>query len=57
MINYIKSEKGYFYKILNNGEKKRISNIEYQKKNNKIKILKKGGVLNNIIKGKDDIEI
>jgi len=32
MIEYIKSKKGYFYKLLKNGEKKRISQDEYNKK-------------------------
>lgn len=38
MIEYIKTEKGYFYKKLKNGEKKRISEAEY------IKTIKKGGL-------------
>ena len=33
MVEYIKSKKGYFYKLLKNGEKKRISQEEYNKKN------------------------
>jgi hypothetical protein len=32
MIEYIKSKKGYYYKLLKNGEKKRISQEEYNKK-------------------------
>jgi hypothetical protein len=32
MIEYIKSKKGYYYKLLKNGEKKRISQDEYNKK-------------------------
>ena len=36
MVEYIKSKKGYFYKLLKNGEKKRISQEEYNKKNNKM---------------------
>jgi len=32
MIEFIKSKKGYFYKLLKNGEKKRISQDEYNKK-------------------------
>ena len=41
MIKYIKTPKGYYYKILNNGEKKRISHKEYNKKI-------KGGTLNEL---------
>jgi hypothetical protein len=36
MVEYLRSEKGYFYKIKKNGEKKRISREEYYKKNKKI---------------------
>jgi hypothetical protein len=43
MFNYIKSEKGYFYKISKNGEKTRISKEEYVNKNIKSKTVKKGG--------------
>ena len=32
MVEYIKTKKGYFYKLLKNGEKKRISREEYNKK-------------------------
>lgn len=32
MVEYLKTKKGYFYKILNNGEKKRISQEEYKKR-------------------------
>ena len=39
MVEYIKTEKGYFFKILKNREKKRISEIEYIKKT-----IKKGGL-------------
>jgi hypothetical protein len=44
MVEYLKSEKGYFYKLKKNGEKKRISQEEYYKKNKTNKIYKmKGG--------------
>lgn len=33
MVEYLKSKKGYFYKLKKNGEKKRISQEEYIKKN------------------------
>jgi len=33
MVEYLKSKKGYFYKLKKNGEKKRISQEEYNKKN------------------------
>jgi hypothetical protein len=33
MIEYLKTKKGYFYKLKKNGEKKRISQEEYNKKN------------------------
>ena len=47
-MKYIKSKKGYFYKINNNGKKTRISQSEYLK-NNKKKINQKGGDnINNI---------
>ena len=36
MVIYIKTKKGYFYKLLKNGEKKRISQDEYNKKNKKM---------------------
>ena len=36
MVIYIKTKKGYFYKLLKNGEKKRISQDEYYKKNKKM---------------------
>jgi hypothetical protein len=36
MVTYIKTEKGYFYKLSKNG-KKRVSKEEYNKKNGKIK--------------------
>lgn len=32
MVEYLKTKKGYFYKLLKNGEKKRISREEYNKK-------------------------
>lgn len=32
MVEYLKTKKGYFYKLLKNGEKKRISREEYIKK-------------------------
>ena len=33
MVEYLKTKKGYFYKLKKNGEKKRISQEEYIKKN------------------------
>ena len=33
MVEYLKTKKGYFYKLNKNGEKKRISQEEYNKKN------------------------
>ena len=36
MSNYIKTPKGYFYKLLKNGIKKRVSYTEYETKNNKV---------------------
>ena len=36
MVIYIKTKKGYFYKLLKNGEKKRISQDEYNKKRKKM---------------------
>ena len=33
MVEYLKTKKGYFYKLKKNGEKKRISYEEYNKKN------------------------
>lgn len=33
MVEYLKTKKGYFYKLKKNGEKKRISQEEYNKKN------------------------
>ena len=33
MVEYLKSKKGYFYKLLKNGKKIRISQEEYTKKN------------------------
>ncbi len=51
MVKYIKTEKGYFYKILQNGNKKRISKEEYLKKkvSKKTKIVykMKGGMNGN----------
>ena len=41
MVNYIKSNKNYYYKIYKNGSKKRISKKEYLKN-------QKGGNLNNV---------
>jgi len=45
MVEYLQSKKGYFYKLKKNGEKKRISQEEYNKKiktrkNKKIKTRK-----------------
>ena len=37
MVEYLKTKKGYFYKLKKNGEKKRISYEEYNKKNKKNK--------------------
>lgn len=36
MVEYLKTKKGYFYKLLKNGEKKRISQEEYNRKNKKM---------------------
>ena len=36
MNKYTKSKKSYFYKFKKNGEKKRISQEKYKKKNKKI---------------------
>lgn len=36
MVEYLKTQKGYFYKVLKNGKKKRISQEEYNKKNKRI---------------------
>jgi 2-polyprenyl-3-methyl-5-hydroxy-6-metoxy-1,4-benzoquinol methylase len=36
MVEYFKTQKGYFYKFKKNGEKKRISEEEYNKKNKKM---------------------
>jgi hypothetical protein len=36
MVEYLKTKKGYFYKLKKNGEKKRISQEEYNKKNKKM---------------------
>jgi hypothetical protein len=36
MVEYLKTKKGYFYKLLKNGEKKRISEKEYNRKNKKM---------------------
>ena len=33
MVEYLKTKMGYFYKLKKNGEKKRISQEEYNKKN------------------------
>lgn len=41
MVEYLKTKKGYFYKILKNGDKKRISQDEYNKKT--IRKMKGGG--------------
>ena len=46
-MKYIKSKKGYFYRINNSGKKTRISELEYSK-NSKRKINQKGGGINNI---------
>jgi len=37
MVEYLKTKKGYFYKLLKNGEKKRISKEEYYEKKRKNK--------------------
>lgn len=37
MVKYLKTKKGYFYKLKKNGEKKRISQEEYNKKNKTMK--------------------
>jgi hypothetical protein len=40
MVEYLKTKKGYFYKLKKNGEKKRISQEEYNKKIKQEKIKK-----------------
>jgi hypothetical protein len=40
MVEYLKTKKGYFYKLKKNGEKKRISREEFNKKNKTRKIKK-----------------
>jgi hypothetical protein len=40
MVEYLKTKKGYFYKLNKNGEKKRISQEEYNKKNKTRKNIK-----------------
>jgi hypothetical protein len=40
MVEYLKTKKGYFYKLKKNGEKKRISQEEYNKKNKTRKNIK-----------------
>ena len=50
MVEFIKTSKGYFYKIYKNGEKKRISESEYKKNNSKNRLIKykmKGGMCGN----------
>ena len=50
MVEFIKTSKGYFYKIYKNGEKKRISESEYKKNNSKNTLIKykmKGGMCGN----------
>ena len=37
MVEYLKTKKGYFYKLQKNGEKKRISQEEYNNKTRKNK--------------------
>ena len=51
MVKYLKTKKGYFYKFKKNGEKKRISQEEYNKKNKtrKNKMIG-GGVIDEIEK-------
>jgi hypothetical protein len=46
MVEYLKTKKGYFYKLKKNGEKKRISQEEYNKKNKTIKMI--GGNLSEL---------
>lgn len=40
MVEYLKTKKGYFYKLKKNGEKKRISQEEFKKKNKTQKVKK-----------------
>ena len=51
MVEYLKTKKGYFYKLKKNGEKKRISQEEYNKKKNKTRKNKKmiGGASLNML--------
>ena len=35
MVEYVKTKKGYFYRLSKNGEKKRISKEEFSKKRQK----------------------
>lgn len=59
MVEYLKTKKGYFYKLKKNGEKKRISQEEYNKKNKTRKMIGGGRTEQEIIdelrtKGKYD---
>lgn len=40
MVKYFETEKGYFYKLLKDGSKKRVSSDEFHKKKN---IMRGGG--------------
>ena len=53
MVEYIKSKKGYFYKLKKNGEKKRISQEEYNKKNKTRKNKKMIGGVGELIEESD----
>ena len=56
MVEYLKTKKGYFYKLKKNGEKKRISYEEYNKKNKKIKNMIGGGEIKEIKENDNETE-
>jgi hypothetical protein len=59
MVEYLKTKKGYFYKLKKNGKKKRISQKEYNKKN-KTRRNKKmigGGKIEEITENENETEI
>jgi hypothetical protein len=53
MVEYLQSKKGYFYKLKKNGEKKRISQEEYNKKNKTRKNKKMIGGVGELIEESD----
>jgi len=54
MVEYLKSKKGYFYKLKKNGEKKRISQEEYNKKTKQKKMIGGDAIVQEDIKYKDN---